>query len=144
MLTDIDKETVNFSDNFDGSLQEPVVLPSRLPNMLLNGASGIAVGMATNIPPHNLRELTSAINYLIDHYDGLDDVPAEELMKFVKGPDFPTGGIIVGKEGIEQAYGTGKGRVVIRGVASYRGNERWPLQDCHYRDPLPGKQNNFD
>ena len=117
MLTDIEKDTVNFADNFDGSLQEPVVLPSRLPNMLLNGASGIAVGMATNIPPHNLRELTSAINYLINHYDGIEDVPAEELMKFVKGPDFPTGGIIVGKEGIEQAYGTGKGRVVIRGVA---------------------------
>ena len=117
MLADIEKDTVNFTDNFDGSLQEPVVLPSKLPNMLLNGASGIAVGMATNIPPHNLRELTAAINYLIDHYDEIDDVPVEELMKFVTGPDFPTGGIIVGKEGIEQAYGTGKGRVVIRGVA---------------------------
>jgi len=117
MLTDIDKNTVNFIDNFDGSLQEPQVLPSRLPNLLLNGSSGIAVGMATNIPPHNLRELSTAINYMIDNYDIIDDIPVEDLMKFVTGPDFPTGGIIVGREGIEQAYGTGKGRIVVRGVA---------------------------
>ncbi len=117
MLTDIDKNTVNFTDNFDGSLQEPQVLPSRLPNLLLNGSSGIAVGMATNIPPHNLRELSAAINYMIDNYDIIDDIPVEDLMKFVTGPDFPTGGIIVGREGIEQAYGTGKGRIVVRGVA---------------------------
>ncbi len=117
MLTDIDKNTVNFIDNFDGSLQEPQVLPSRLPNLLLNGSSGIAVGMATNIPPHNLRELSAAINYMIDNYDNIDDIPVEDLMKFVTGPDFPTGGIIVGREGIEQAYGTGKGRIVVRGVA---------------------------
>jgi len=117
MLADIDKNTVNFIDNFDGSLQEPQVLPSRLPNLLLNGSSGIAVGMATNIPPHNLRELSAAINYMIDNYDNIDDIPVEDLMKFVTGPDFPTGGIIVGKEGIEQAYGTGRGRIVVRGVA---------------------------
>ncbi|MFH2038882.1 MAG: DNA gyrase subunit A [Chloroflexota bacterium] len=117
MLTDIDKNTVNFIDNFDGSLQEPQVLPSRLPNLLLNGSSGIAVGMATNIPPHNLKELSTAINYMIDNYDIIDDIPVEDLMKFVTGPDFPTGGIIVGREGIEQAYGTGKGRIVVRGVA---------------------------
>jgi DNA gyrase subunit A len=117
MLADIDKNTVDFIDNFDGSLQEPRVLPSRLPNLLLNGSSGIAVGMATNIPPHNLRELSAAITYLINNYDTIDDIPVEYLMQFITGPDFPTGGIIVGKEGIEQAYGTGKGRIVMRGLA---------------------------
>jgi len=117
MLSDIDKDTVNFTDNFDGSLKEPQVLPSRLPNLLLNGSAGIAVGMATNIPPHNLKELSAAIIYLIDNFDTIDDIPVEDLMKYVTGPDFPTGGIIVGKEGIEQAYGTGKGRIVVRGVA---------------------------
>ncbi|MBM4422396.1 MAG: DNA gyrase subunit A [Chloroflexi bacterium] len=188
LLADIDKDTVGFADNFDGSLQEPEVLPGKLPNLLLNGASGIAVGMATNIPPHNLRELAQAIAYLIDrediaalvHRDGEkskeaivrqfgltsaqaaeivkllidgggngappflpppategneggadsgDGLPieveadsgdlasVEELMVFVKGPDFPTGGLIVGNEGIVSAYSTGKGRVVMRGIA---------------------------
>ena len=117
MLSDIGQQTVDFIDNFDGSLQEPVVLPARLPNLLLNGSSGIAVGMATNIPPHNLGELVAAIDYLIDHYDQLDDVTVEELLKFVPGPDFPTGGIIVGGEGIVQAYSTGRGRIVVRGLA---------------------------
>ncbi|MBL8045432.1 MAG: DNA gyrase subunit A [Anaerolineales bacterium] len=117
ILADIEKNTVNFGDNFDGSLQEPLVLPARLPNLLLNGATGIAVGMATNIPPHNLREVAAAINYLIDRYDEVDEVGVEELMQFVKGPDFPTGGIIVGREGINAAYGEGKGRIVVRGVA---------------------------
>lgn len=116
MLSDIEKETVSFIDNFDGSLQEPSVLPSRLPNLLLNGTSGIAVGMATNIPPHNLRELTSALLHLIDHYDTLDDVPLEELLQFVPGPDFPTGGMIIGEEGIRQAYSSGRGRIVLRGT----------------------------
>lgn len=117
LLADIEKNTVEFTDNFDGSLQEPTVLPARLPNLLLNGITGIAVGMATNIPPHNLKELASAIIYLINNYDTIDDIPVDYLMKFVSGPDFPTGGIIVGKEGIEQAYGTGRGRIVIRGLA---------------------------
>ena len=117
MLADLDKDTVDFVDNFDGSLQEPEVLPSRMPNLLLNGSSGIAVGMATSIPPHNLREITGAIDYLIDHYDTIDDVSVEELMKFVQGPDFPTGGIIVGKDNILQAYSTGRGRLVVRGMA---------------------------
>ncbi|MGH2523020.1 MAG: DNA gyrase subunit A, partial [Anaerolineales bacterium] len=117
LLADIDKDTVNFGDNFDGSLQEPEVLPARLPNLLLNGSAGIAVGMATNIPPHNLREVTAAIAYVIDHYDTVDEIGLEELMGFIKGPDFPTGGIIVGLEGIKSAYGEGKGRVVVRGVA---------------------------
>ncbi len=117
ILLDIDKNTVNFGDNFDGSLQEPEVLPAKLPNLLLNGTSGIAVGMATNIPPHNLGELADAINFLIDRYDNADEVTVEELMKFVKGPDFPTGGLIIGAEGILSAYATGKGRVVMRAAA---------------------------
>ncbi len=117
MLLDIDKNTVDFSDNFDGSLVEPVVLPTRLPGLLLNGSSGIAVGMATNVPPHNLGELVNAICYMIDHYDALDDIPIEDLIQFVPGPDFPTGGMIVGIEGIMQAYGTGRGRIVLRGQA---------------------------
>lgn len=117
MLADIDKNTVNFIDNFDGSLQEPVVLPARLPNLLLNGSAGIAVGMATNIPPHNLRELAAAVIYLIDNYEQLDEIEVDDLIKCVPGPDFPTGGIIVGTEGIVQAYSTGRGRIVLRGLA---------------------------
>ena len=122
MLADIENETVDFVDNFDGSLQEPSVLPARLPNLLLNGSSGIAVGMATNIPPHNLRELISALNYLIDRYDKVEEIPVEELMKFIPGPDFPTGGLIVGSEGILQAYSTGRGRIVLRGRAHIEEN----------------------
>ncbi len=117
MLADIDRDTVDFGPNFDDSLEEPLVLPSRIPNLLMNGASGIAVGMATNIPPHNLRELADAINFLIDKYDEIEDVTVDELMKFVPGPDFPTGGIIVGREGIESAFATGHGRLVVRGAA---------------------------
>ncbi len=117
MLADLDKDTVDFGPNFDDSLEEPLVLPARLPNLLLNGSAGIAVGMATNIPPHNLHELAGAINYLIDKYDKIEDVTVDELMKFVIGPDFPTGGIIVGTEGILSAYSTGRGRIVMRGVA---------------------------
>ena len=117
MLADIDKETVDFGPNFDDSLEEPLVLPSRLPNLLLNGTAGIAVGMSTNIPPHNLREVADVIIYMIDHYDQLDEIRVEDLMQFVQGPDFPTGGIIIGREGIESAYGTGRGRLVVRGMA---------------------------
>ena len=117
LLADIDKDTVDFGPNFDDSLEEPLVLPARVPNMLLNGTAGIAVGMATNIPPHNLRELTDVIIFLIDNYESMDEIPLDELMKRIPGPDFPTGGIIVGREGIESAYGTGKGRLVVRGVA---------------------------
>jgi DNA gyrase subunit A len=118
MLADIDKDTIDFADNFDGSLQEPTVLPSRLPNLLLNGSSGIAVGMATSIPPHNLRELVAAITLLIEHYDNLDEVTVDDLMALVHGPDFPTGGIIIGREGIRQAYTTGRSKLTVRGVAS--------------------------
>jgi DNA gyrase subunit A len=112
-LADIDKETVDFRDNYDGTTQEPTVLPAKLPNLLLNGQLGIAVGMATNIPPHNLTELVDAEIYRIDN----PDATLDDLMKFIKGPDFPTGGIIYGKESIRTAYATGRGGVVIRGVA---------------------------
>jgi DNA gyrase subunit A len=117
LLVDIEKETVDFADNFDASLQEPLVLPARLPNLLLNGSAGIAVGMATNIPPHNLVELANAISHMVDNYNRVDDIPFDELMSFIPGPDFPTGGLIVGNEGIKQAYSTGRGRIVVRGVA---------------------------
>ncbi len=110
MLVDIDRDTVDFMPNFDDSLKEPTVLPARLPNLLVNGSSGIAVGMATNIPPHNLAEICDAINYLI----GNPDADIDELMAIVKGPDFPTGGIVLGGEGIRNAYATGQGKVVVR------------------------------
>jgi DNA gyrase subunit A len=113
MLVDIEKDTVDFMPNFDESLQEPVVLPTRLPNLLLNGGAGIAVGMATNIPPHNLGEVCEAITYLIDN----PKATIEDLAKYIKGPDFPTAGIIQGSEGIRNAYTTGHGKVVIRAKA---------------------------
>lgn len=117
MVVDIDKNTVDFVDNFDGSLQEPYVLPARLPNLLLNGASGIAVGMATNIPSHNLGELCRALIYVIDNQDNLDEITVEDLVRYLPGPDFPTGGIIIGSEGIRQAYSTGKGKITVQGKA---------------------------
>ena len=110
MLLDIEKDTVDFVPNFDSSLQEPSVLPARLPNLLVSGSSGIAVGMTTNIPPHNLSEICDAIVYLIDN----PQATVEELMALVKGPDFPTGGIIWGKEGIDNAYTTGHGKIILR------------------------------
>lgn len=126
LLEDIDKNTVDFTGNFDDSLQEPELLPARLPNLLLNGSAGIAVGMATNIPPHNLTEICGAIDYLIDRYDEIDEVTLDELMQFVKGPDFPTGGIIVGTEGVRNAFATGRGRVVVRAVADIEEMPRNP------------------
>jgi DNA gyrase subunit A len=117
LLADIEKNTVDFNDNFDGTLQEPSVLPARIPNLLLNGSSGIAVGMATSIPPHNLRELVAALDYMIENYDNLEDITVEDLMTIVQGPDFPTGGIIVGREGVRQGYSTGRSRLTVRGVA---------------------------
>jgi len=114
MLIDIDKDTVDFVPNFDDSLQEPSVLPARLPNLLVGGSSGIAVGMTTNIPPHNLSEICDAIVYLIDN----PQATVEELMELVKGPDFPTGGIIWGKGGIDNAYTTGHGKIVLRAKTS--------------------------
>ncbi len=112
MLKDIEKETVDFIDNFDGTLKEPLFLPTRIPNLLINGSSGIAVGMATNMPPHNLGEVGNAIIRLIDN----NELSVKELMELIKGPDFPTGGVIVGKKGIYQAYETGRGRIKVRAV----------------------------
>ena len=113
MLTDIEKNTVDFMPNFDGRLQEPVVLPARIPALLVNGSSGIAVGMATNIPPHNLSEVIDGIIKIIDNKETTD----EELMSVIKGPDFPTEGIILGREGIKQAYTTGRGKIIVRAEA---------------------------
>ncbi len=113
LLADIDKDTVDFRDNYDGRMQEPAVLPAKLPNLLLNGQLGIAVGMATNIPPHNLSELVDATVYQIDH----DEATLDDLLKFIKGPDFPTSGVVYGKESLRTAYATGRGGVVVRGVA---------------------------
>ncbi|MCX8061900.1 MAG: DNA gyrase subunit A, partial [Anaerolineales bacterium] len=122
LLADLDANTVDFVDNFDGSLKEPSVLPAKLPNLLLNGSSGIAVGMATNIPPHHLGELEAAMNYLIERYGQIDEVEIDELLRLMPGPDFPTGGVIVGYEGIRQAYTTGRGRIVLRGKAHIEEN----------------------
>jgi DNA gyrase subunit A len=113
MLADIDKETVEFQPNFDGSEEEPMVLPSKVPNLLLNGQMGIAVGMATNIPPHNLAEVIDALVYMIEN----QEVTSDDLMDFIKGPDFPTGGIVYGQESIRHAYGSGRGGVTVRAVA---------------------------
>ena len=117
MLADINKDTVDFIPNFDETEKEPVVLPSRFPNLLVNGTTGIAVGMATNIPPHNLGETINAVIKLIDNKVDEDrDTQIEEILPIVKGPDFPTGGVIIGTRGIEEAYRTGHGKVIVRGV----------------------------
>lgn len=117
MLTDINKNTVDFASNFDDSLEEPLVLPAAIPNLLVNGATGIAVGMATSIPPHNLAEISDALIYMLDNWEKLDDISVEHLMAFVHGPDFPTGGVILHEEGegsLESAYGSGRGKVTIQ------------------------------
>jgi len=134
LLRDIDKDTVDFIPNYDGSEREPVVLPARFPNLLVNGSSGIAVGMATNIPPHNLGELLDALIYMIDN----KDAKLEDILKFVKGPDFPTGGIIYGKNGIIEAYKTGRGSIKIRAKhhIEHRGN-----RDIIVIDELPYQVN---
>ncbi len=113
MLTDIDKETVDFAPNYDDRLKEPTVLPSRFPNILVNGSTGIAVGMATNIPPHNLGEIIDGMCYYIDN----PDAELDDLMQFIKGPDFPTAGIVMGRSGIRAAYGTGRGKIIVRARA---------------------------
>ncbi|MEC7084991.1 MAG: DNA gyrase subunit A, partial [Bacteroidota bacterium] len=113
MLADIDKDTVDHQLNFDDTIKEPTVLPTKVPNLLVNGASGIAVGMATNMPPHNLKEVSEGIIAQIDN----PDITIDELMTHVKAPDFPTGGIIYGYEGVKEAFHTGRGRVVLRAKA---------------------------
>ncbi|ECV9670893.1 DNA gyrase subunit A [Campylobacter jejuni] len=134
LLRDIDKDTVDFVPNYDDSMSEPDVLPARVPNLLLNGSSGIAVGMATNIPPHSLNELVDGLLYLLDH----KNASLEELMQFIKGPDFPTGGIIYGKKGIIEAYRTGRGRVKIRAKTHI---EKKANKDIIVIDELPYQTN---
>ncbi len=118
LLVDINKETVDFVENFDGTLNEPAVLPSVLPNLLVNGASGIAVGMSTNIPPHNLREICDALVHILDQWERFDDIDVDELMRFVRGPDFPTGGVIYkmrgGEDMLRTAFATGRGKITLR------------------------------
>jgi len=130
MLTDINKDTVDFAPNYDDRLKEPVVLPSRFPNLLVNGSTGIAVGMATNIPPHNLGEVIDALQILIDD----PDCSMDQLMESIKGPDFPTGGIIMGKAGIRAAYGTGRGKIILRSRTHF---EEVNGRNCIIVDEIP-------
>ncbi|MGB8984332.1 MAG: DNA gyrase subunit A [Anaerolineales bacterium] len=127
ILFDLNKDTVDFNPNFDDTLTEPGVLPAALPNLLVNGATGIAVGMATSIPPHNLSEVIDALVYMLEHWDRLDDIDVETLMEFIQGPDFPTGGLIVQEkdaDGLEAAYGSGRGRVTVQAKAHVEEMER--------------------
>ncbi|MCY3978006.1 MAG: DNA gyrase subunit A, partial [Chloroflexi bacterium] len=121
LLIDINKETVDFVDNFDGSLREPAVLPAMAPNLLVNGASGIAVGMSTNIPPHNLGEICDALAHMLENWTRLQAIDVDELMRFVKGPDFPTGGVIYkmrgGEDMLRAALATGRGKITLRAKA---------------------------
>lgn len=136
LLVDIEMDTVDFQDNYDSSQQEPVVLPARLPNLLLNGSTGIAVGMATSIPPHNLIEVANAIAFLIDNYDRIDDVSLDELMQFIKSPDFPTGATVIMNDDLKEAYATGKGRVFIRAthyIEEHNGYQRLIFTSIPYQ-----------
>lgn len=119
LLQDLDKETVRFVPNYDESLKEPVVLPAKVPNLLVNGTDGIAVGMATKMPPHNLREVCDAVSHYLDN----PEIPVEDLMKIMPGPDFPTGGVLMGVEGVRNVYATGQGRLIVRGVATIEESE---------------------
>lgn len=135
MLADIDKETVDFKLNFDDSLEEPVVLPAKIPNLLINGSSGIAVGMATNIPPHNLSQVVDGcIAYIRNH-----DITIEELMQYIKAPDFPTGGVIYGYDGVREAYETGRGRIMMRGETTFETDERG--RECIIATSIPYQVN---
>src|SRR5690554_1869921 len=118
MMRDIDEDTVDYQDNYDGRTQEPTVLPSRFPNLLVNGAAGIAVGMATNIPPHNLREVAEGVQWRLDHPQASREELVEALVERIKGPDFPTGALILGRRGIEEAYRTGRGSITMRAIVN--------------------------
>ena len=137
MVRDIDEETVDFGPNYDGRTQEPLVLPSRFPNLLVNGSSGIAVGMATNIPPHNLREVAAGAQWVLEHPDAEREERQAALMEIVKGPDFPTGAMIVGRKGIEDAYRTGRGSVTMRAVVTVdedtRGRQHLVVTELPYQ-----------
>ncbi len=133
LMAGIDQETVDFTPNYDATSEEPTVLPSRFPNILVNGSQGIAVGMATNIPPHNLGEVIDATVHLLEHPDATPD----DLMEFVKGPDFPTGALILGRQGILDALRTGRGSIKLRAVAEIDEGSRWSHPDCGDRDAVP-------
>src|SRR5258706_579102 len=139
MLRDIDKETVDFRPNYDGRSAEPVVLPARFPNLLVNGSEGIAVGMATKIPPHNLREVTEGVLWYLDHFDASDDELLEALIQRIKGPDFPTYGQVVGRRGILDAYRTGRGSVTMRAVVEVEEDRRG--RNCLVVTELPYQVN---
>jgi len=139
MLRDIDKETVDFRPNYDGRSSEPVVLPARFPNLLVNGSSGIAVGMATNIPPHNLREVESGVQWYLEHPEATDEELLDALMARIKGPDFPTSGQIVGRRGIEDAYRTGRGSITMRAVVEVEEDKRG--RQCLVVSELPYQVN---
>lgn len=145
LLVDIDKQTVDFDDNFDGSLKEPAVLPCSFPNLLVNGSSGIAVGMSTNIPPHNLGEVCDALNYMLKNWENLEDITVQDLMRFVKGPDFPTGGFVyrhidgldTDEDTLVSAYATGRGKITIRAKVHVeemgRGKSRIIISELPYQ-----------
>ena len=140
MLADINKNTIDFAPNFDGTEKEPTVLPSRYPNLLVNGTSGIAVGMATNIPPHNLREIVNAVVKIIDNQiEEQRETTIDELLSIVKGPDFPTGATILGTRGIEEAYRTGRGKIRVRAVTDIETLPNGKSQIIVYRAAIYGK-----
>ena len=139
MLEDLEKDTVNFQDNFDGTLQEPDVLPASFPNLLVNGVTGIAVGMSTSIPPHNLGEVVDALDYMLQNWKSLDKITVEELTQFIKGPDFPTGGVIIEdkrRSALKKAYGGGRGKIRVRARAIVeemsRGRHRIVITEIPY------------
>ena len=135
MLTDIEKETIDFTSNYDDRLKEPVVLPSRFPNLLVNGSTGIAVGMATNIPPHNLGEVIDAVDFIMDN----PAATVADIMDYIKGPDFPTGGIIMGYSGIRAAYMTGRGKVTLRARAEIEEKKKRQVPYCSNRTAIYGQ-----
>jgi DNA gyrase subunit A len=145
ILADLDKDTVDFTPNFDDTLREPTVLPAAIPNLLVNGGSGIAVGMATSIPPHNLGEVCDALMYMLDNWRKLDDITVEDLMQFIQGPDFPTGGVVYrrteeeGEDLIAHAYGQGRSCLRPR-----RGDEPLPPPHRHHRATLSDQQEQSD
>jgi DNA gyrase subunit A len=144
ILFDLNKNTVDFNPNFDDTLTEPGVLPAALPNLLVNGATGIAVGMATSIPPHNLGEVIDAIVYMLEKWEKLDDIDVETLMKFVQGPDFPTGGLIVldkqDENPIESAYGSGRGRITVQRQGARGGDGSRPQPHHRHRAAVCSQQ----
>ena len=137
MVRDIDEDTVDFTPNYDGRSQEPTILPARFPNLLVNGCAGIAVGMATNIPPHNLREVADGVQWALEHPEATREELLEALLERIKGPDFPTKALIVGRQGIEQAYRTGRGSVTMRAVVDVdedaKGRTRLVITELPYQ-----------